>query len=163
MAQVFVSLGTNVNRDENLQKGLLAMQQAFGPLTLSSLFESDAVGFDGAAFYNMVVAFTSSDSVEQVSKALREIEFAFGRTLDAKKFSPRTLDLDMLLFDDLILQTPVQIPRDEITENAFVLWPLAEISGQLLHPVLQLSYQTLWHNYNKNKQQLRKIPFEFQG
>jgi len=163
MAQVFVSLGTNVNRDENLHKGLLAMQQAFGSLTLSSLFESEAVGFDGAAFYNMVIAFSSDNSVEQVGEALREIEFTFGRTLDAKKFSPRTLDLDMLLFDDLILQTPVQIPRDEITENAFVLWPLAEIAGQTLHPVLQKSYQTLWQNYNKNKQQLLKIPFDFQG
>jgi len=93
-----------------------------------------------------------------VAKILREIEFANGREINAKKFSPRTLDLDLLLYDDLILAEPAQIPRDEITKNAFVLWPLAEIAPQLKHPILQQSYDQLWQNYDQTSQQLIQKP-----
>lgn len=162
MAQVFVSLGSNVNRQENTQLGLTALNKCFGELELSSLVESDAVGFSGAAFYNMVIGFETSLSVEQVANQLRTIEYAHGRAENAKKFSPRTLDLDMLLFDDMIINSPVQIPRNEITENAFVLFPLAELAGNLLHPVNQQSYQMLWQNYPQEKQPLRIIPHNWQ-
>jgi len=163
MAQVFVSLGSNVNRLENTLLGLTALKESFGQLSLSSLVESEAVGFAGADFYNMVVGFETSLSVEQVSTELRAIEYAHGRAENAKKFSPRTLDLDMLLFDNLVIDSPVQIPRDEITENAFVLFPLAQIAGHLIHPVNQQSYKILWQNYSKEKQPLRIIPLNWQG
>jgi len=161
MAQVFVSLGSNVNRQENTLLGLTALKKQFGELLLSSLVESEAVGFAGAAFYNMVIGFTTQLSVKQVATELRAIEYAHGRAADAKKFSPRTLDLDMLLFDDLIIDSPVQIPRDEITENAFVLFPLSEVAGELIHPITQQSYERLWRNYPKEKQPLRIVPINW--
>ncbi len=74
-----------------------------------------------------------------------------------KKFSPRTLDLDLLLYDDLIINKPAQLPRDEIDKNAFVLWPLSEIAPTLIHPIIKVDYQTLWQNYNKISQQLTKV------
>jgi len=161
MAQIYISLGTNINRDFYLRQGLSALQQAFGELILSSLFESEAVGFMGSSFYNMVIGITTELSIEDVAKTLRDIEYANGRELNAKKFSPRTLDLDLLLYDDLVLAQPAQIPRDEITKNAFVLWPLAEIAAQLKHPILQQSYQQLWQEYDQGSQQLKKIPFSW--
>jgi 2-amino-4-hydroxy-6-hydroxymethyldihydropteridine diphosphokinase len=96
-----------------------------------------------------------------VAKALREIEFTNGREIDAKKYSPRTLDLDLLLFDDLVLDTPAQIPRAEITENAFVLWPLAEVAPDLKHPILKKSYQQLWQAYDKTQQQITTVDFSW--
>jgi 2-amino-4-hydroxy-6-hydroxymethyldihydropteridine diphosphokinase len=162
MAQVYISLGSNINREHYIQQGLSALAIAFGSLSLSSLFESEAIGFDGAPFYNMVIGIVTEKSLAQVVVLLREIEYANGRTLDAKKFSPRTLDLDLLLFDDLVLSVPAQIPRDEITKNAFVLWPLAEIAANLEHPIKKLTYQQLWQAYNKNSQQLRKVPLNWQ-
>jgi len=162
MAQVYISLGSNINRDHYVEQGLSALSIAFGQLTLSSLFESESIGFDGAPFYNMVIALVTNKSIEQVVKLLRDIEFANGRTHDAKKFSPRTLDLDLLLFDDLILSTPAQIPRDEITKNAFVLWPLAEVAATIEHPIEKRTYQQLWQAYNKSSQQLRKVPLSWQ-
>ena len=88
---------------------------------------------------------------------MREIEFSYGRSVNAKKFSPRTLDLDLLLFDDLITETPAQLPRDEIDKNAFVLWPLSEIAPDLIHPTLNKSYQSLWQDYDKSRQQLKIV------
>lgn len=161
LSRFYVSLGSNVEREFYLQKGLRALTTEFGELTLSSLFESEAVGFEGAAFYNMVLGASTRLSVDQVCRILREIEYANGREQEAKKYSPRTLDLDLLVFDDLILTTPAQIPRQEIQHNAFVLWPLAEIAGDTIHPLLKQTYHDLWQSYDKNKQQLRKIPFNW--
>lgn len=158
MAQIYISLGSNVNRQENVENALNALTLLLGPLTLSSLFESEAVGFDGTPFYNMVIGAITDVSLADLSQALKTIEFDNGRRPQAKKFSPRTLDLDLLLYDDVIAQQPAQIPRDEITENAFVLWPLAEIAGSLVHPVVGKSYDKLWQQYDKNKQKLYVVP-----
>lgn len=163
MVQVYLSIGSNIEREKNLTSGLNALTELFDDLILSSLFESEAVGFDGSPFYNMVVGFQTEQNLEQLSKTLRDIEFRFGRELNAKKFSPRTLDLDILLYGDLIQTEPVQLPRDEITFNAFVLWPLAEIAPQQVHPVLKETYQSLWQKFDKTTQQLKIIPFNWQG
>lgn len=158
MAQIYISLGSNIDREHYIKQGLLSLAKAFKlpfeQLTLSSLFESEAVGFDGAAFYNMVVGIKCSQSVEEVASMLRAIEFFHGRDHNAKKFSPRSLDLDLLLFDDLIIDQPAQLPRDEITKNAFVLWPLSQVAPDLTHPIVRQSYQDLWQDYNKNSQHL---------
>lgn len=163
MVQVYLSIGSNIDREKNLRSGLTALADLFDDLVLSSLFESEAVGFDGSPFYNMVVGFQTSQNIEQLSKTLRDVEFKFGRELNAKKFSPRTLDLDILLFGNLIQTKPVQLPRDEITFNAFVLWPLAEIAPLHTHPVLKKTYQSLWQKFDKTTQQLKIIPFNWQG
>jgi 2-amino-4-hydroxy-6-hydroxymethyldihydropteridine diphosphokinase len=65
--------------------------------------------------------------------------------------------LDLLLYDDLVIEKPAQLPRDEITKNAFVLWPLSQIAPKLKHPILQKSYQELWQFYDKSSQQLHII------
>ena len=161
MATIYLSIGTNIDRQQNLSNGLNALHQHFGELRLSSLFESEAVGFDGSPFFNMVVGFQSDLSLAELHQVLRNIELTYGRELNAKKFSPRTLDLDILLYDDLISDGPIQLPRDEITYNAFVLWPLAEIAADVLHPVLKESFQDLWQAFDKSKQSLQKVPLNW--
>jgi len=161
MAQIYISLGSNIEREHYVQQGLLSLAKAFElpfeQLILSSLFECEAVGFDGPIFYNMVIGITCKHNVEQVAKILRTIEFTHGRDHNAKKFSPRTLDLDLLLYDNLIIDQPAQLPRDEITKNAFVLWPLSQVAPELAHPILKQNYHDLWQDYNKNSQQLSII------
>jgi len=162
MAKIYISLGSSIKRKYHVQQGILALANAFSmpvtALSLSSLFESEAVGFEGKTFYNMVVGLNCEQSVEEVASILREIEFSYGRPAQAKKCSPRTLDLDLLLYDDLIINEPAQLPRDEISKNAFVLWPLSEVAPELTHPILNVSYATLWQNYNKQSQKLNIIP-----
>lgn len=161
MADIYISLGSNVEREYHVQQGLNALAVAFNlpfeQLKLSSLFESEAVGFNGNAFLNMVIGIKTSLSVEQVAIRLRDIEFSHGRKRDTKKFSPRTLDLDLLLYDELIIDSPAQLPRNEINKNAFVLWPLSEVAPQVVHPILKQNYYTLWQNYDKNNQQLKIV------
>jgi 2-amino-4-hydroxy-6-hydroxymethyldihydropteridine diphosphokinase len=161
MADIYISLGSNVDREYHVQEGLNALAVAFDlpfeQLKLSSLFESEAVGFSGHAFLNMVIGISTSENVEQVVIKLRDIEFSYGRSNDAKKFSPRTLDLDLLLYDKLITDSPAQLPRSEIDKNAFVLWPLSEVAPQVVHPIIKKNYYTLWQNYDKNRQQLKIV------
>ena len=156
MAQIYISLGSNIKREHFVKQGLLSLAKAFElpfkQLILSSLFESEAVGFNGATFYNMVIGINCSKSVDEVAEILRSIEFAHGRDHNAKKFSPRTLDLDLLLYDNLIIDLPAQLPRDEITKNAFVLWPLSQVAPELTHPIVKQSYRQLWQDYNKTTQ-----------
>ena len=158
MAQVYLSLGTNIEREKNLHSGLSALERIFGVLTLSTLFESDSVGFDGSPFYNMAIGFQTTQCVDELSQCLRKIEFDHGREANAKKFSARTLDIDILLYDDFILATPVQIPRDEILFNAFVLSPLAELAPNERHPVKKQTYLTLWQAFEQEKQHLTAVP-----
>lgn len=162
MARVYVSIGSNIDRDENIRGGVADLRERFGALTLSAVYESEAVGFDGDNFYNLVAAFDTDEGVLEVAGVLHEIENAHGRTREGPRFSSRTLDIDMLLYDELVLHADkLDLPREEITKNAFVLWPLAEIAPELQHPVLKQSYAELWAAFDKDKQPLWPVPFEF--
>ena len=160
MATIYISLGSNINREKNTRAGIAQLRQAFGELTLSSVYESEAVGFEGDAFYNMVIACQVSTSVHETNQILRDIEDANGRDRSGPKFSSRTLDLDLLLYDDLVLdEKGLKLPRGEILKNAFVLWPLAEIAPELKHPETQTSYAELWTGFDKTKEALKPIKF----
>lgn len=159
--RIYIGLGSNIDRESSFLASVDALVSAFGTLSLSRVFESEAVGFDGDNFYNMVVAASTDKSLQQVCASLRAIEIALGRAPDAKKFSSRNADLDLLLFGDLVCDTPLVLPRQEITENAFVLWPLAELAGDLTHPGSADSYAALWQNYNKSAQQLWPVEFDW--
>jgi 2-amino-4-hydroxy-6-hydroxymethyldihydropteridine diphosphokinase len=162
MARIYISLGSNIDRAANTRAGVQALQQAFGELELSSVYESEAVGFEGDAFYNMVIACDSAEDVRVTNKMLADIEDAHGRERTGPRFSSRTLDLDLLLYDDLVVNAKgLSLPRDEILNNAFVLWPLAEIAPTLVHPVVHRSYAELWSDFDKSKETLHPVAFEF--
>jgi 2-amino-4-hydroxy-6-hydroxymethyldihydropteridine diphosphokinase len=162
MATIYISLGSNIDREKNTRAGVEALKQAFGELNLSSVYESEAVGFEGDAFYNMVIACDSNMPVHETNRILRDIENANDRDRSGPKFSSRTLDLDLLLYDDLILdEQGLKLPRGEILTNAFVLWPLAEIAPHLKHPETGLSYADIWSAFDKSKQDLKPIDFSF--
>lgn len=161
MARVYISIGSNIERDNNIRAAIADLRAHYGrdSLLISSVYESEAVGFAGDNFYNLVVGLDTDEGVEQVSRQLRLIEDRHGRTRTGPRFSARTLDLDLLTYDDLILKEGgFDIPREEITKNAFVLWPLAEIAAQERHPELGQSYAELWAAYDKSHQQLWVIP-----
>ncbi len=163
MARIYISLGSNIEREHNTHEGIKALREHFGELELSAVYESEAVGFDGDAFYNMVIACEVNEDVHSTNQKLRDIEDANGRDRNGPKFSSRTLDLDLLLYDDLILeQGSFKLPREEILHNAFVLWPLSEIAPNLLHPEVKQSYAELWQAFDKSKENLRPIEFEFE-
>lgn len=153
MALVYVSIGSNIDRKKNVESSLSILRQEFGDLQQSRLYETEAVGFKGKRFYNMVVAFDTDMEPGQLAATLRRIEDEHGRKRETGKFSNRSLDLDLLLYDELQLdEAGLKLPRPEILEYAFVLKPLAEIAGERKHPALGFSFATLWDQFDPTAQ-----------
>ncbi len=145
MPRVYLSIGSNIERGRNLRSAVATLCQRFGSLTVSPVYESRPVGFEGDDFYNLVVGFDTDQSVDEMNLVLRGIEAAHGRVRGGKKFSSRTLDLDVLLYGDLIDHDPPRdIPRREITQHAFVLKPLCDIAGSSKHPETGETFADLW-------------------
>ncbi len=153
MPTVFISVGSNFCRSKNISIALKALSYLFGELTLSTVYGSEAVGFIGHHFYNLVISFETALSLNVVSKQLKNIEKAQGRSHVKNQV---TIDLDVLLYGDLIDKSR-NLPRDDITENAFVLRPLSEIAAHLKHPSLDTYYDDLWKAYPKKKQRLWQV------
>lgn len=154
----YISIGSNIDKDKHIPASLQALKECFGNIVASSIYESEAVGFIGDSFYNLVVGFDSDLEVKQVAKQLRQIELDNGRTRESRKFSARTLDLDLILYGNLIVNDGrLQIPRNEIERYAFVLEPLAEIAPTLKHPISHLSYQELWEKFDKTHAKQHRV------
>ncbi len=149
-ARVTISLGSNINPEHNIKLAINELQQ-YGDLTISPVYKTAAVGFDGDDFLNLVVSFNSSLSVQKVAIELKAIEDRIGRDRSKPKFSARSIDLDLLTYDQLVLTEPgVQVPRHEILQNAFVLKPLSDIQADCLHPGQHKTYQQLWLEMAEN-------------
>jgi 2-amino-4-hydroxy-6-hydroxymethyldihydropteridine diphosphokinase len=144
MPHCYVSVGSNIDKAKNINAGLNSLREMFGELSVSPIYETAAVGFDGDNFYNLVVGFESDLSVHAVFQILRELEFKHGRSSNSQKFSPRSLDLDLLLYGDEIIDDGIlKLPRDDIEKYAFVLQPLADIAPNLIHPIHQKTYRKM--------------------
>lgn len=164
MARVLLGLGSNIERERYITAGLDALERLFGDVALSSVYDSAAIGFEGQPFLNLVAEVLTQMPLAELAATLRHIEVEHGRPPDATRFSPRQLDIDILTYDDLVgCIDGVQLPRDEILENAFVLCPLAELSPESLHPVQQRTYADLWREYDRAAQPLRRVEFSWRG
>ncbi|RRQ21763.1 2-amino-4-hydroxy-6-hydroxymethyldihydropteridine diphosphokinase [Thiohalobacter thiocyanaticus] len=162
MAEVFVSIGSNIDRERNVARGVELLRERFGELRLSPVYETRAVGFDGENFYNLVAAFTTDAPVEVINDELHLIEDACGRDRSGPRFASRTLDIDLLLYDNEVRESEsMTLPRREITEQAFVLKPLADIAGERRHPVLGKTYNELWQAFAHSESDLHEVPFPF--
>ena len=158
MARVFVSVGSNVDRERHIALALELLRAHFGELQLSSVYESAAVGFDGDPFFNLVVAFETDAEPRQIVTALHEMERRCGRPRGGSQFSPRTMDLDLLLAGDRVMRDKkIVLPREEISSQAFVLCPLAEIAGERRHPVSGETLAAMWARLEGDAGALRKV------
>ncbi len=153
MTAIYLSIGSNIDRQIHVPQALQELQQLFRPITCSRVYESEAVGFSGDPFYNLAVGFESDWPLDQLLDALQQIESKHRRQRGAARFAPRTLDIDLLLFGDRCCDQP-QLPRSEILTCAFVLRPLAEIAPDLCHPCDGRTYAELWEAFDDPEQRL---------
>lgn len=165
MTRITVSIGSNIERDHHVRSCLDALAASFGTLAISRVFESEPVGFeDGRNFYNLVVAFDSDRPAGELQAWCKRLESANGRREGVPKFSPRTLDIDLLTVGDLTgRHDGVELPRDEILHHAFVLIPLAELLPEARHPLTGRTYAAHCLEFEAGHQRLWPIDFVWQG
>jgi 2-amino-4-hydroxy-6-hydroxymethyldihydropteridine diphosphokinase len=140
---VYLSIGSNIAPEENLRMACQELSADFGDLTLSSVYRNEAVGFEGDDFLNMVVGFNTNLQPEYIFSRLEQLHTQAGREYQENPFCSRTLDLDMLLYGDLVRQQ-LKLPHQDIEKYEFVLRPMAEVAPELRHPVNGKTMSQLW-------------------
>ena len=156
---VFFSIGSNINPEKNIQFAIDQLRNFFIHLEYSSIYRTEAVGFKGDYFLNLVAKTVTEISPEIIIKRLRKIEADTGRELGTGQFSSRTLDIDMILYGDRVDEL-IRVPRDDINLYAFVIEPLAEIYPKGIHPISGSQYSTLWEQFDKREQQTERISLQ---
>lgn len=164
MTRVYLSLGSNIDRARNIASAVATLRTLYGPLTVSSVYETEAVGFEGDAFFNLVLGFDTGATPGSVAGTLRDIEHQHGRVRGGEKFAARTLDIDLLTWgDDVLRDQGLNVPRDEILKYAFVLGPLAEVAPDDRHPELGRSFAELWAEFRGNEPApLRRVELDLE-
>jgi 2-amino-4-hydroxy-6-hydroxymethyldihydropteridine diphosphokinase len=158
MAHVFVAAGSNVEPERNLTRAVEEMRREFPDVRFSSWYRNPAVGFQGDDFINFVAGFTTALPVHDVVKRLQAIETLCGRPREAPRWAPRSMDLDILLYDALVLDEPrLKLPRPDLLKRAFMLGPLAEIAPDLVHPALGVTIGELWRRFDQAAHPMTKV------
>ncbi|WP_110655267.1 2-amino-4-hydroxy-6-hydroxymethyldihydropteridine diphosphokinase [Salinicola halimionae] len=156
MALVVLGLGSNIQRQRHLCRALDALTELAGKESLrcSRVFESPAVGFDDdRPFYNLIVAFDTELSPSAITDHCKRIERDNGRPPGPAKFIARTLDIDVLLWGDVVgCHGEARLPREDITRYAFVLHPLAELLPSHRHPITGRTFGEMWATFDATDQ-----------
>jgi dihydroneopterin aldolase/2-amino-4-hydroxy-6-hydroxymethyldihydropteridine diphosphokinase len=160
MNVVFLGIGTNLgNREGNLKKAVAGITENIGTVVKSSLiFETEPWGFQsGNEFLNMVLKVETTLTPSGLLGRILMIEALSGRVRGEKQYSSRVIDIDILLYDDMVIEEEsLKIPHPRMHERKFVLVPLCEIEPEMIHPVLKKSFASLLKSC-RDKSKVKKI------
>lgn len=155
---VYVSAGSNVAAEENLRLACRELGRRFGHLATSSVYRNPPMGFAGDDFLNMVLRFCTADPPRVIVAELERLHGLAGRVRGEQRFTPRTLDLDLLLYGDAVISGDgIRVPREDILDYGFVLGPLAELAPTLRHPVTGQTMAGLWAAFDKSRHPLTRL------
>lgn len=147
MPSVYIGIGSNLgDREENCERAIkLLIKNGITVTKRSSMIETEPWGVkEQPKFINMAAEIKTGLTPEELLRLLKNIEVDFGR-LPTSHWGPRIIDLDILLYNDLVMKTPeLEIPHPGIKEREFVLKPLAEIAPDKIHPVLRKTIKDLF-------------------
>ena len=159
MSTAYLGLGSNIEAEAHIAAGIAALREAFDNVVLSPIYRAAAVGFSGNDFINLVARIDTTLEPLELKFFLHALEDRHGRRRDVPKFSDRTLDIDILLYDDLVLFSPkLEIPRAEIMKFAHVLKPLADLDPGLTHPIELKPMAEIWKNSGMKDDYLKLLP-----
>ncbi|HKL78167.1 MAG TPA: 2-amino-4-hydroxy-6-hydroxymethyldihydropteridine diphosphokinase [Gammaproteobacteria bacterium] len=158
MTIAYVGIGSNLDPAPHVRAGVAALRAEFGAVTCSPVYETAPVGFEGPAFYNLVVRLETDRPLAEVVQRLRAIEDRQGRDRAAGGgFGNRSLDLDLLLFGECVTREPVTLPRRDVLAYPFVLKPLVDLDPAGRHPELDRTFAELWAEFPGDPD-LRPVP-----
>ncbi|WP_049623655.1 2-amino-4-hydroxy-6-hydroxymethyldihydropteridine diphosphokinase [Frateuria defendens] len=159
MARVYLSLGSNLEPHKHLRAALAELRARFGALDVSPAYRSRAVGFDGPDFVNLAVGLDTELEPQPLNDWLHALEDRHGRRRDVPRYADRTLDVDIVLYGERVIDGPghLNIPRGEL-RHAFVLKPLADIAPAVRHPVSGATMAALWAAFPAEREPLVPEP-----
>ena len=158
MARVYVGLGSNIDPEKNLKLGVRELRWRYGDIDLSPAYVSAPLGFEGDDFVNLVAGFNSSESPENIQRQIEFVHDLAGRNRTKDKFVSRSLDIDLLLYDDLVMDGPkIRLPRADVLDYSFVLRPLSELDPERLHPVSGRSLAEHWQEFDADSHPLQPV------
>ena len=145
MTKVYLGLGANIDPEACLQAGVVALQASFQQVRLSPVYQTEAIGIDGPDFLNMVVEMDCHLSLPELRQWIKDIETKHGRERQQPQPSCHRLDMDVLLFGDLVDEAQ-NVPRKDIYTRAYVLKPLSDLAPHLTCPLTQQSMADIWRD-----------------
>lgn len=158
MSVVYLGLGSNLEPEPNLQLASGELRRRFTLNGMSAVYRSAAMGFDGADFLNAVACIDTELSPQELHAELELIHGLVGRQRNPGKIISRTLDIDLLLFDRLVIDAPpLRIPREDVLQYSFVLRPLSEIAPDYRHPVSGRTLGDHWRDFDAASHPLTQI------
>lgn len=150
MTLAYVSGGSNLDAEQNLLRAARALKDAYPGARFSRVYRNAAIGFDGPEFLNFVAELPVGGEPDALKAGLERIEGLCGRPRLAPKWAPRTMDLDILLFGDAVIDLPgLVVPRPQLLQWAFMLGPLAELAPGARHPVAGRTAGELWQSFDR--------------
>ena len=158
MPEVYVAAGSNVGPERHMSQAVAELERAFPGVRFSSWYRNRALGFEGEDFINLVAGFTTTLPVRAVLERLHAIEARCGRLREAPRWAPRSMDLDVLLYGDLVCEEPgLKLPRPDLVKRAYMLGPLAELAPEVMHPTARLSVGELWRRFDRDAHPLERL------
>jgi len=150
MPEVYVAAGSNIEPGRHLALAVRELERQFPGVRFSSWYRNTAVGFEGEDFINFAAGFPTELPVTEVLRILHDIEALCGRPREAPRWAPRSMDLDVLLYGDLVCQEPhLKLPRPDLLKRAYMLGPLAELAPDLVHPTARRTIGELWQQFDR--------------
>jgi 2-amino-4-hydroxy-6-hydroxymethyldihydropteridine diphosphokinase len=156
---VYVAAGSNIEPRRNMARAVAELAREFPGARFSSWYRNRAVGFEGDDFINLVAGFDTALPLRAVLTRLQAIEARCGRPRDAPRWAPRSMDLDVLLYGDLVCDEPgVRLPRPDLVRRAYMLGPLAELAPGVRHPTEGVTIGELWRRFDRDAHLLERVP-----
>jgi 2-amino-4-hydroxy-6-hydroxymethyldihydropteridine diphosphokinase len=155
---VYVGAGSNVAPEHNIARAVEELRSAFPGVRFSPWYRNRAAGFAGEDFINLVAGFDTALPLRAVLAKLHAIETLCGRPRDAPRWAPRSMDLDVLLYGDLVCEEAgLSLPRPDLLKRAYMLGPLAALAPEVVHPTAKVSIGELWRRFDQSLHPLEVV------
>jgi 2-amino-4-hydroxy-6-hydroxymethyldihydropteridine diphosphokinase len=161
MVPAFVAIGSNLDPAERMRQAARALRRQFPDARFSRCYRNPAFGFEGPDFYNAVAGFSTTLPIEALLSSLREIEVQCGRARADPKWEPRKMDLDLLLYGDVVSEGPgYTLPRRDLRRRVYMLGPLAELAPDWIYPPSGPTIAELWRRFPQSQHVLTPLELD---